>query len=60
VAIVAIVVLLLALWFFLGRGGDVTPDRGADINVDVNPPAAGTGGGGGGTGGGGGGETKSP
>ena len=49
-AVVIIALLAVLAWFFFARGGT---DTGADIRVDVNPPAAtGGAGGDGGTGGG--------
>jgi hypothetical protein len=39
-AIIAVLVLVgLAAWFFLGRGGG---DTTKDINVEVNPPSTNT------------------
>ena len=35
-AVVAVVLLFLLAWYFFFRGGD----GGADVNVDVNTPAA--------------------
>jgi len=36
-AVVIIALLAVLMWFFFARGGS---ESGADIRVDVNPPAA--------------------
>ena len=43
-AVVAVVLLFLLAWYVFFRGGDA----GTDVDVDVNPPAAGAPAGGGG------------
>ncbi len=43
-AIVALVIVLLAVWFFFMRGG-----AARDVNVEINAPAGGAAGSGGGT-----------